>query len=111
MQEQQQQLLAVLSDPQQREQFLAAFDSNGNPTTNNAPADASQAPAGRQTFPGGAPGQQQQPTTLEGYYNQIKQATAMGYPVDNLSAAYQLWDSVPDEAWRGLAGTLIQGDF
>jgi len=107
MQDQQQQLLEVLSDPAQRAQFLEAFDGNqnGNTNVNNQPT------AERQTFPGGAPGQQQQPTTLEGYYNQIKQATAMGYPVDNLPAAYQMWDSIPDSAWRELAGTLIQGDF
>ena len=107
-QEIQQQLLQVLSDPNQRAEFLAALD--GNNTQVNDP-NAAQPPAQRQTFPGGAPGQQQQPQTLEGYYNQIKEATRVGYPVDNLPAVYQMWDSIPDAAWRELAGTLIQGDY
>lgn len=107
-QEQLQALTEVLSDPQQRAEFLAALDGNNNTVQDS---NAAQPPAQRQAFPGGAPGQAQQPQTLEGYYNQIKQATASGYPIDNLNAVYAQWDAIPDDAWKQLAGTLIQGDY
>lgn len=107
-QEQLASLTAVLSDPAQRAEFLAALDGNNN---NVQDPNASPTPTERQSFPGGVPGQQQQQQTLEGYYNQMQDATRLGFPVDNLGASNQLWDSIPDEAWKQLAGTLIRGEF
>lgn len=110
--QQQEQLAAlteVLRDPAQRAEFLAALDGNNN--NNVQQPNASQPPVQRQAFPGGTPGQAQQPQTLEGYYQQIKQATAAGYPIDNLGAINAQWAAIPNEAWQQLAGTLIQGDY
>lgn len=109
---QQEQLAAlteVLADPTQRAEFLAALDSNGN--TNNVNNDPNAAPAQRQSFPGGAPGQQQGQPSLEDYYNQLRQASAAGNPLDNLGQVGAAFDSIPDEAYRALAMTLIQGDY
>jgi hypothetical protein len=108
LQETQQQLVQVLSDPQQRAEFLAALDGN---TNNNQQQQQQQQPVERPTFPGGAPGQQQQPASLEQYYQKMQELTAAGFPVDNLNSVYQGWDGIPDEAWRQLAPTLIRGAF
>jgi hypothetical protein len=110
-QETQQQLLQVLSDPTQRAAFFAEFDRNANGNGATAPT-APTAPA-RPSFPGGAPGQSQQLTQqdLQGWYGQMQQAAATGFPIDNLSAAYSQWDAIPNSAWQALAGTLIQGDY
>ena len=106
-QQQQQQLLEVLSDPQQRDVFLQEY----NRLMQGTPQEQQQQ-SQRPEFPGGAPGQtpQAQPD-LSQYYQYIKQTAAIGNPLDNLDGVQQMWSQIPNEAWRGLAYDLIQGDF
>lgn len=102
-------LTAVLTDPTQRAEFLAALDSNGN--NNNVNNDPNNPAVQRQSFPGGAPGQSQQTPSLEDYYNQLQQVVAAGNPIDNMGAIQAAYDAIPDEVYRQLAGTFIRGDY
>lgn len=107
-QEQLKSLTEVLSDPQQRAEFLAALDGNNNQVQD---PNASQQPVQRQAFPGGAPGQSQQPQSLEQTYQQLHALTQMGTPIDQMAYHDQMWSQVNEQNVMQLAETLIRGAF
>lgn len=107
-QEMNQQLLQVLSDPTQRAEFLAALD--GNNTQVNDP-NAAQPLVQRQSFPGGAPGTQSQPQSLEDTYNYLQALTQMGTPIDQMAYHDQMWSQLNEQNVSKLAETLIRGAF
>lgn len=114
-QEQQRELAELLVQGSEQDvlNFIRSLRQQvGAPASQPAQQQAGQAPT-RPMFPGGQPGEAQNFSTqnLADYYQTMQRAAQQGFPIDNLESSYQLWDSIPDQAWQALAFDLIRGAF
>jgi hypothetical protein len=102
-QEQMNQLLQVMSDPQTRNQFLAEYDR----LQSQSQGQSAQRPA--------FPGQQQSPTLIqpaslddaEYWMGRLNDLSQQGFPMNQIGQVYSQWDEVPEQVWRNLAPYLI----